>query len=239
MLAEQEKMRVQLEEAVSTRQRLEQIEKEMREVNMARDDAKAEAERWQQEALRPGNKRGCISLTTPASRTSVRPPAGTLGKSPAIIDYKSMVEMHRMEVETIEVNARRKAEQELERMKEKMLSMEKQKEKGRETPRSNLRIRMEEVAVEKVTEHNLPITSASKVTDKEAFIRDNHKTLKLLTKDGLTAICEKEGVKYAGVKQTVEDIIARRVAVAFPEAKKAVVDVSEDLADAGGDSSTS
>ncbi|GBG66677.1 hypothetical protein CBR_g66812 [Chara braunii] len=246
MFAEQERMKLLLEDALTSKKRLELIEQEMKNVKATIDEARAEADRWQEEALRPGNKQGCVAHNTPVPRTSTRPQANTPGPTPAVADYKNMMEMHRMEVEAVkemrasEVNARKEAEQELDIVKAKVQALEREKGKAQATPRS-LRARMEEAAVDRSTEKNTPAGSTSKSLEKETSIHDN-RSLKILTKDGLTAIREKEGVKYVGVKQTVEDIIKHRVEAAFPTARPAVVNVSEDLVGdkgAGDDTSTS
>ncbi|GBG85408.1 hypothetical protein CBR_g40050 [Chara braunii] len=130
LLAEQDRMKVQLDEAIAAKKRLEAVEKEMSEVVQVRDEARAGAVKWQEEALRPG-KRGCITLSTPA-KTVTRPSGCTPLKSPvASVDLKRVADMHRLKVETIqemrvrEFNARREAEQELEKAKERIAQMEK------------------------------------------------------------------------------------------------------------------
>ncbi|GBG61839.1 hypothetical protein CBR_g23795 [Chara braunii] len=132
LLAEQERMRSQLEEAMATKRRLEGVEKDMKEVIKARDEARADAEKWQEEANRPG-KRGCIALNTPAAKVVTRPPRSSPRKSPvASVDLRRVADMHRMEVETIqgirtrEFNTRREAEQELEKARAKIVLLEKE-----------------------------------------------------------------------------------------------------------------
>ncbi|GBG79683.1 hypothetical protein CBR_g29948 [Chara braunii] len=58
LMAEQERMKVQLDEAAAARRRLEKMEQEIQILRQSRDDAKVEAEAWRQEAIRPGSKRG-------------------------------------------------------------------------------------------------------------------------------------------------------------------------------------
>ncbi|GBG80431.1 hypothetical protein CBR_g30896 [Chara braunii] len=238
MMAEQERMKNQLEQALQAKQCLEVIEKEMNEVIRARDEDRADAEKWQQEALCPG-KRGCINLTTPAAKTLFRPSTSTPLKSPvASVDLKRISDMHRLKVETIQemrirdFNARREAEQDLEKAKEKIAQLE--HERVQKTPRSNLHARMEEVCTTKGKGKHAVEKAVPDDKEKEMFAKEERKALRGLMKDALVEICEREGVKYAGVKQAVDDIVAHRGA--------ATIEVSEDLAEgvndkaSGGDS---
>ncbi|GBG80264.1 hypothetical protein CBR_g30630 [Chara braunii] len=241
LLAEQDKMKAQLEDALAAKRRLEAIEKEMGEVIRARDEARADAEKWQEEALRPG-KRGCITLSTPVAKSNLRPVRSTpLKSSVASVNLKRVADMHRLEVETIqemriqEFNARREAEQELDKAKEIIAQLERDRTEKDKATRTTAK------GKEKVSYGK---GSSKDAKMKAAFVREARKDLRGLTKDALVTICEKEGVKYAGVKQTVDDIIASRVSKAFPP-KDSVVDVSEDLVDtvngkdSGGDSAAS
>ncbi|GBG78172.1 hypothetical protein CBR_g26205 [Chara braunii] len=236
MLADQERMKSQLEEALLAKRRLELVEKEMNEVIRARDEAKADAEKWQQEALHPG-KRGCITLTTPATKTTARAststPMKTLKSPVASVDLKKISDLHRLEVETIQEmrfrEFKREAEHDLEKAKEKIAQLE--REKSLKTPRSNLHARMDEAYTGKGKERcALDKSASTNEKEKETFTKDERKNLRGLTKDALVAICEKEGVKYTGVKQTVDDIVTHRLKKAFPM-KDTVVEVSEDLGD--------
>ncbi|GBG61538.1 hypothetical protein CBR_g22335 [Chara braunii] len=149
LLAEQERMKNQLDEALLAKRRVESIENDMSAVIRARDEARADAEKWQEEALRPG-KRGCITLSTPATRTASKPSTSTPLKSPAMsVDLKKISDLHRLKVETIqemhiefrEFNAWREAEQDLEKAKEKIVKME--REMLLKSPRSNLHSKMD------------------------------------------------------------------------------------------------
>ncbi|GBG69840.1 hypothetical protein CBR_g4668 [Chara braunii] len=199
--------------------------------------------------------RGCITLSTPVAKSNLRPVRSTpLKSSVTSVDLKRVADMHRLEVETIqeihirEFNARREAEQELDKAKERIAQLERdriEKDKATRTPCSNLRGKMDEAATAKGKEKVSCGKGSSKDAEMKAtFVREARKDLRGLTKDALITICEKEGVKYAGVKQTVHDIIASRVSKAFPP-KDSVVDVSEDLVDtvngkdSGGDSAAS
>ncbi|GBG80020.1 hypothetical protein CBR_g30281 [Chara braunii] len=245
VLAEQERMKVQLEDALTAKRRLVDLEKETKEVIQARDEARVDVEKWQEEALRPG-KRGCISLTTPTTKTLSRPFRPSPRKSSAVsIDLRKIFDMHHLEVETIqdmrtrEFNARREGKQELERARTRIAQLEKERlnlDKANHTthtPRSNLHGRMEEaVAVKGKEKVGADVTVSLEQEKRANFIKDARKDLRGLTKDALTAIYQKEGLKYVGIKQSVEDIIVHRVSMVFPS-KDDVVEVSEDLA--GGD----
>ncbi|GBG90302.1 hypothetical protein CBR_g50551 [Chara braunii] len=239
LLAEQKRMKSQLDEALMAKRRLELVEKEMHDVIRARDEALADAEKWQQEALRP-RKRGCIALNTAIAKTTSSPSTSTPLKSPVMsVDLKKISDMHRLEVETIEemrireFNARREAEQDLEKVKEKIARME--REILQRTPRSNLRSKMDEACTGKGKEKMDVDKSVADDKEKEVFAKEERKSLRGPTKDALVAICDKEGVKYVGVKQIVDNIVAHRVKKAFPPAS---VEVSEDQADTVGEKSS-
>ncbi|GBG66272.1 hypothetical protein CBR_g57870 [Chara braunii] len=113
LMADQEKMKVQLDEAAAARKRLEKIEQEISCLRQARDDVKVEAEAWRQEALRPGSERGCVALSTPSVQATVLPRC-TPTKTPTVrVDYKELKQLHQMEVDKLkelrllELNGRR------------------------------------------------------------------------------------------------------------------------------------
>ncbi|GBG88496.1 hypothetical protein CBR_g47966 [Chara braunii] len=105
-------------------------EEEIAKLNRLREEAVADAEAWKNEALRPGNKRGSLVMGSPTSQMRIRPRVtpsqvtGT-GKKKADEHLKGVVERHVMEVDMLkelrlkELNGRREAEQELEKLKEK------------------------------------------------------------------------------------------------------------------------
>ncbi|GBG89665.1 hypothetical protein CBR_g49518 [Chara braunii] len=123
--------------------------------------------------------------------------------------------------------------EDLEKAKEKIARME--REMSQKTSRSNLRSKMDEVCTGKGKEKKGKDKVVADEKEKEAFAKDERKSLRGMTKDALMAICDKEGVKYVGVKQTVDDMVAHRVKKAFPPV---TVEVSEDLADAVGERSS-
>ncbi|GBG74956.1 hypothetical protein CBR_g19471 [Chara braunii] len=97
-----------------------------------------EAATWKQEALRPSNKRGAVVVEeTPNQHARVRPRCTTL-KTPGS-HAVSMAKVHAKEVAALtelrsrDLNGRRKAEQEVQRLKEgqKRLRMEKEQDQPR------------------------------------------------------------------------------------------------------------
>ncbi|GBG85658.1 hypothetical protein CBR_g40389 [Chara braunii] len=171
-------------------------------------------------------------------------------KTPAVrVDYKELKQLHQMEVDKLkelrllELNGRRKAEQELELAKRKILQME--ADKVGHTPRSNLRERLDEVVIgsgkgKKKRTAQTPV----RLNDRETFIRETRKALPQ-TKDNLMAICTEEGIKYVNIRQSIDEIVAKRVLQAFPPATMDSIDVSDDLVgdgsskEVGGDSAAS
>ncbi|GBG92223.1 hypothetical protein CBR_g54766 [Chara braunii] len=250
LMTDQERMKIQLDEALAARRRMETLEKEMTTIRLARDEARAEAEAWRQEAIRPGSKRGCIALSTPTSQATTLP-RQTPAKAPTVrVEYKDLKHMHQLKVDTLqemrlrELNTRREAEQELELANERIAQLE--AEKASKTPLSKFRVRLDETGVKSSAKGKKKIAEepTTKLNDREAFIKETRKSLPV-TKDKLTTICIQEGIKYTTIRQTINEIVAKRVLEAFPPVKdNPVADVSEDFggdgsASAGDDSATS
>ncbi|GBG81076.1 hypothetical protein CBR_g31634 [Chara braunii] len=246
VMAEQERMKVQLEEAATAKRRLEKIEKEMEILRQARDEAKIEAEAWRQEAIRPGSKRGCVALSTPSAQATMLP-RFTPTKTPAArVDYKELKELHQMEVDKLkelrllELNGRREAEQEQEFAKQKIVEME----AGRtgHIPRSNLRERLDEVVAGSGKGKKKSVTQTPiRFNDREAFIKETRKSMSQ-TNDKLMVICVEEGIKHVTIGQSIDEIVAQRVLQVLPPATIDSIEVFDDLAgngsskEAGGDS---
>ncbi|GBG59268.1 hypothetical protein CBR_g32283 [Chara braunii] len=205
------------------------------------EDAEANAEVWKAEALRPGNKRGGISIgTTPVTQTRIRPrmtPAETLGATRRVDErLKGLVERHQEEVGILqdqrvkEMNARKQSEEELEKLKQEMTRLDVE---NRRKTRSNLKARMDEAAVttvrrEKNRECEGVVFSAVKsvgkvgaspapLNNREAFLRAARKELRGKKKDQIIEICGKEGVDYTTLNPTKEFIARRRTERAFDE----------------------
>ncbi|GBG79320.1 hypothetical protein CBR_g29469 [Chara braunii] len=126
LMADQERMKVQLDEAAAARKRLEKLEQEISCLRQARDDTKAEAEAWRQEVFLPSSKRGCVTLSIPSVQATVLPRC-TPTRTPTVrVDYKELKQLHQMEVDKLkelqllELNERREAEQELGLAKQKI-----------------------------------------------------------------------------------------------------------------------
>ncbi|GBG65150.1 hypothetical protein CBR_g49512 [Chara braunii] len=217
LLREQENMKARLEESLASQKRLESLEAEMTLMRTMRDEALQEVETWKNEALRPGNKRGCAAVT-PSS--VARTPSKT---NP---DYAGLVHRHTIKVEKLkdlwilDFNARQEKEQENEKLKSAMdearrVALEKEQENERlkvviadleatqREPCTNLRRRMDEITSRSTGQgkkKTVTDPSTARALEKQRFAKDQRKDLANKKKDEITKICSKEGLKYVTIK---------------------------------------
>ncbi|GBG63683.1 hypothetical protein CBR_g38995 [Chara braunii] len=248
LMAEQERMKTQIEDSLAAKSRLEKLERELEVIRQARDDAIVDAEVWRQEATRPGSKRGCVNLSTPSVHATVEPCRTPAKVASVRVDYKELKQFHNMEVEKIkemrliELNGPERPNEKLEKTRLRIVQLE--ADKASSTPRSNLRARLDEVVAgsEKGKKKTLQ-DPAVQLNDRKTFIKETRKALPQ-TKDKLAASCAKEGIVYTTIRQTIDDIVAKRVLDVFPplhvDSVNATDDLSVDVAeDARGDSDVS
>ncbi|GBG92119.1 hypothetical protein CBR_g54419 [Chara braunii] len=155
ILQEHDAMKTRLEDAAGACKHVELLETEVRTLRQSREEAVEEAETWRKEALKSGNKRSRIA-TSPSSSLKM-PPAATPAKDKSAANLR---QLHNMEVDALkamrlqELNWRREAEQENERLKEQQREMEREharlkeelakKGKEKRTPMSSFRERLDE-----------------------------------------------------------------------------------------------
>ncbi|GBG88630.1 hypothetical protein CBR_g48161 [Chara braunii] len=209
------------------------LEDEIAKEKRLRQEAVADADAWKSEALRPGNKRGSLAVgASPATQARVRPrvtqtstPEGTK----RVVDehYKSVVKCHGMEVDVLqemrmnEAKAKRDAEEELAKVREKQLEDEREMDKLRERMRTlevergcqgpviNLKQQLDEVvdsSLRKTDRMKKFVSPAGHVSEREKFLRKARKDLKILKKEEIQGICDKEGVTYEKLGVTREEI---------------------------------
>ncbi|GBG65558.1 hypothetical protein CBR_g51441 [Chara braunii] len=226
------------------------LEEEVVIVRLLHDHATSEAATWKQEALRPGNKRGSTTL-------------------PRTMEAVDLAEAHRREVDFLkelrskDLNGRRVAEQELEKIKESKLAADLEAERlkeelarmnvtrsGNRPLGTNLKTKLNEVATARPKDKGKQIASTSKevtrANDREGFMADARKFLKPLKMNAIKEICAKEGVTYTTLDRTKEHIAVQRAARALDSNSKVaeVQDVFEDTdanridATASGDEET-
>ncbi|GBG63547.1 hypothetical protein CBR_g38615 [Chara braunii] len=248
-----------------------EIEKERR----LRLEAMADAEAWKSEALRPGNKRGSLAIgASPTTQARVRPrvvPTSTPEGTRKVVDehYRSVVKRHGMEVDLLkemrlkQIKARREAQEELAKVREKQLEDERKMnklhermrelkfEKRKRRPMTNLKPQLDEaagVSVRKTdTRANKLVSPTMEGGEREKFLKKARKGLKNLRKEEVRGICEKEGITYDKLDVTKEEIAQLRTAREFKDGegkgKQVVVhEVSKNgVSEAGadGDSATS
>ncbi|GBG90576.1 hypothetical protein CBR_g50919 [Chara braunii] len=205
--------------------RFEKMEEKMRLLTRERDEALVVVENWKAEALRPGLKRGGILIgATPSTQARVRPRC----VSPRSIRRTHAAEMaacHAREVATLKelraetLDSKKEKESEIEKLKEKLAALE--MERQQKVLGTNLRAKMDEAAKApgsrsaKGKERMEQAEYSNKANDKEVFILENRRVLKPLKKDAISTICLKEGIAYSTLDRTKEDIVNKRVLLAF------------------------
>ncbi|GBG81596.1 hypothetical protein CBR_g32588 [Chara braunii] len=205
--------------------------------------AEREAVAWRLEANRPGNKRGSIMIIeTPVATTRVRARM-TPQKSPAAApngDYQEIMKRHAEEVECMkvmrlkELNGRRQAEQEVERLKEEIARLETARKRERMSG-INLRQKLDEVGAataRKTTtgKEKMVMTNEEPIpkdNDKEGFTKECWKMLQVMNMEDTKKECAKEGVTYTTLEATKKEILPKKVARAFPEDKGKGIAVHE------------
>ncbi|GBG60827.1 hypothetical protein CBR_g15950 [Chara braunii] len=197
------------------------------------EETKEVAQLWRSEALRPGNKRGSVNMSMPASegRTATR---SRLGVGPD-------EEARRLRVEVQDLHERRRCDQtEVDMLKERCAKAEAQcmeaeaelvrlrEQMGRlstdgtgvgtpEVVGTNLKEKMDEPAKTgfrtgrrgrvKMTPGRIPREdSARKANDRHAFVQDEKKRLKALKKGGSKPLCKEAGIRYKTVDVTVDEL---------------------------------
>ncbi|GBG63413.1 hypothetical protein CBR_g38035 [Chara braunii] len=229
--------------------RFESMEEKIRMLTKERDEALVAAENWKNEAFRPGSKRGGIVIeATPSTQTRVRPRCA----SPRTVKKTHAAEMaacHARKVATLKelraeaLQEKKDKECEVAKLKEKLARLEmERKQKG---PGTDLREKMDEAARTsgcrsgKGKEKNDHAEQSTKANDRENFIIENRRILKPLKKDAIFAICLQEGIIYSTLDRTKEDIINKRVQLAFGDEhadnKIVIEDVSEESRGEDGD----
>ncbi|GBG88755.1 hypothetical protein CBR_g48283 [Chara braunii] len=139
----------------SYEQRMATLEEQVTILRRMKDDAVNEAEAWKLEAQRPGNKRGGVTIgVTPGTRARVRSrctPTQTIAppKKMMLEEYRDFVQLHEDEVNLLkdmrskEVQRRKEAEEEAERVKEQLARLEIERADKHKTTATCLRARLE------------------------------------------------------------------------------------------------
>ncbi|GBG64769.1 hypothetical protein CBR_g46725 [Chara braunii] len=224
------------------------MEEELCTLKQAREVALQEAEAWKKEALKSGNKRSRLA-TSPSSGLEI-PSAATCAPSKERRNSR-LRELHNLEVDALkgmrlqELNWRREAEQENEKLKEQQREIERENAKLKEelarrevakhTPLSSFRERLDEADAGvggsgSKTVRTKKMGGSNDDNEREAFLREARKEFRNLKKDYVMEICMREGVKYTTLTETVTEIIAKRGERAFGK-KAAVQEISDDLGD--------
>ncbi|GBG77276.1 hypothetical protein CBR_g23605 [Chara braunii] len=225
------------------------MEDEIRSLKLMHESAVQEAETWKREALHSGNKRTHIALSPSAkSGLQVTPVKSAAGKR-TLGDPSRLVKLHNLEVNALkelrlqELNRRREDEQQLAEMKERLTKLESEKQ----TPRTNLRERLDEVGrsaegrTGKGKKKSSDPLMGTRVAQCEAFMKETRKEFRNMKKDDVVAICDKEGIKYSTLHESVTKIITKRADAAFPNNKGKSIfieEISDDVCGKGGEGET-
>ncbi|GBG88573.1 hypothetical protein CBR_g48042 [Chara braunii] len=243
----EELVRLRLEQAdtkAAIDQRFESLEEVIRALRKQCELAEANADVWSNEALRSVNKRGSVAIgPTPGTEARVRLKVTPIASACAVNQQiKGIVERHQQEVDLLkemrlkEVNARKESEEEVDRLKEAMARLG----TGRKTKGTNLKTRMDIVAgVSTRKDHGVTMASPMAIVNaRDSHLQEETKKLRLLKKEDVLAICEKEGIDYTTLEPTKEEIAQRRTARVFDKDKgKKVKDSTVDLTEGGNDDS--
>ncbi|GBG91554.1 hypothetical protein CBR_g52588 [Chara braunii] len=201
-----------------------------------------ETQLWRNEALRPGNKRGTISIGTPDVSIQTRQRVMespnqdfseelhqmkdkeycVLREVEALKQKRAEAEARKLEVET----RRSEAEVEVARLREQV---ERLTTEAAEAPMggTDLKNRLEAAAASgrKTVRRGRPRMTPGKTpraekvatveNDRFLFLQEERKKLRALKKQGLEAICKQEGIKYKTVDSTADELAEMRADARF------------------------
>ncbi|GBG74684.1 hypothetical protein CBR_g19091 [Chara braunii] len=229
------------------------------EINSLREQNErviGEAKLRKDEALRPGNKRGSVAVSTPecSGRGSPKPrwTYNIWDADKWKEDYRNLRSLHRLA--NIEAEALKKkraeaemktmeAEKQVKQLEEEMSKLTASGSKSVEGGCTNLKDRLEEVAVRsarkglKATPRRDAVKSpvdktSTEINNRADFVEHQRKQLRLLRKAGLEPICKEHNVRLGKFEDTVCELAEAMANKAFPEGKNKgfVHEVSDDTA---------
>ncbi|GBG69216.1 hypothetical protein CBR_g3915 [Chara braunii] len=225
------------------------LEKEVvglkKEVSLLRgrnEQATTEANQWRDEALRPVNKRGSVAVNTPEGPVRGTPKPRWTDNVPEVDkwreEYRNLRNLHQLanieaedlKKKRVEAEVKRmEAEQQVKKLEEKMSKLTASGEKTRMGEGTNLKERLEEVALRsarkgvKATPNRFggkafvaeASNTATEVNDREEFIEEEKKKLRMLRKAGLEPLCKEAGIKVGRVEETICELVQYRAKLRF------------------------
>ncbi|GBG68334.1 hypothetical protein CBR_g2878 [Chara braunii] len=218
------------------------LRKEVSSLRGQNEQATIETNQWKDEALRPGNKRGSVTVNTPEGPGRGTPkPQWTDNVREADKwreEYRNLRNLHQLanvEAEALKKKRseaemkRMEAEQQVKKLEEKMSKLTASGVKTRLGGGTNLKERLEEVALRsahkgvKATPGRFGgkasvaevSNTATEVNDREEFIEGEKKKLRLLRKAGLEPLCKEEGIKMGRVEETICELAEYRAKLRF------------------------
>ncbi|GBG69533.1 hypothetical protein CBR_g4368 [Chara braunii] len=219
---------------------IDDLRAEMEVLRKRNEETEEVAQLWRNEALRPGNKRGSINVSTPASegqdltrsRLGISDEAGRLRAELSEIKERRRCDQTKVDMlkeRGAEAEAKRmQAEAELARLQKKMSDLTTgmavcSMPSGLGT---NLKERMEEAAKIgfrtgrkglKMTCGRLPRPEGSmrKANDKFVFLQEERKRLRALKKGGVEPLCREAGIPYQNMEVSVEELAQLNMKKAF------------------------
>ncbi|GBG79209.1 hypothetical protein CBR_g29260 [Chara braunii] len=215
---------------------LEELREHVKKLRKEKELSEEEAQQWRGEALRPGNKRDSIAISTPQSESQGRSKSRSV-TSPNDLEklreqFQRLREMQQLSFVEVKLLKEKRAEAEARRMAaEKEAGLLREQVDLLKSPQlggTNLRNRLEQVAVgstqgKKKGLVGRPCASTSKaaaVNDRHVFLAEEKKRLRALKKGGLVPLCTDEGILYRTVEQAVEEIAELRANRMFGEPHK-------------------
>ncbi|GBG62885.1 hypothetical protein CBR_g34257 [Chara braunii] len=192
-----------------------------------------EAVMWKNEALRPGNKRGSVAVSTPdvSFRGTPKPRwrDNIREADKWKEEYRKLQEMHRIaNLEADMLKERRaKAEMELKMLQEKMSELQADGDEP-DLQGTNLKERMDEAARRSIRKGKkaTPNRETQKgsepaVNRRFAFIEEQRKQLGAYKKSRLEPLCKEAGIRITTVKPVIEELAEYRANQAFGKSKDA------------------
>ncbi|GBG87459.1 hypothetical protein CBR_g45517 [Chara braunii] len=185
-----------------------------------------EVKLWKDEAMRPGNKRGNIALSTPdaANRGTPRARWTDLGQDGAEkwkAEYHKLQELRRTDFAEVEMLKKKHAmvASEVLNLQKKMSELSAEDREADKTGGgTNLKDKLEAVTLrsarkgKKVTSNR---DGVKKTTDRSSFVEGQKKQLRQIRKSGLEALCKEAGLDSGKVDLMIDAIAEHRAMQAF------------------------
>ncbi|GBG62273.1 hypothetical protein CBR_g29881 [Chara braunii] len=185
-----------------------------------------ESQRWKDEAMRPGNKRGNIALSTPDATNRGTPRArwtdlGQDGADRWKAEYRKLQELRRADFAEVEMLKKKHAmaASEVLNLQKKMSELSAEDREAEKTGRgTNLKEKLEAVALRSARKGKKATPNrdgTKKTTDRSSFVEKQKKQLGQIRKSGLETLCKEAGLGTGKVDAMIDAIAEHRAMQAF------------------------